>query len=106
MTLHKKRVIIKEAQTLLKFLEVFTTMDNVRLLTEEERKALIPIEKGHGIHFEGGSCEVGKDGRTTYHIGFYGIMATYGNTLGKRVKEALKADRLVLDLPGHQEVLE
>lgn len=96
----------KRSTNPIKFLEVFTTMNNVRLLTEEERKVLIPIEKGHGIHFEGGSCEVGKDGRTTYHIGFYGIMATYGNALGKRVKEALKADRLILNLPGYQEVLE
>lgn len=80
-------------------------MSDVRLLTQEERKALDPIAKSHGITFEGGSRVI-EDGKETFYLGFTGVMATYGNELGRKVKKALNANRLVLHGPGHQEVLE
>ena len=77
----------------------------VRLLTQDERKALEPIEKSHGITFSGGSC-VTENGKDTFWLNFDARMATFGTALGQKVKDVLKADELILSGPGYQEVLE
>ena len=47
----------------------------VRLLTQDERKALEPIEKSHGITFSGGSC-VTENGKDTFWLSFDARLAT------------------------------
>lgn len=80
-------------------------MGKMRLLNQKEQELLRPIERDYGLRFDGGSCETHDDGKTTYRVGFKGIMATLGNTIGPRVKKALGADMLILNYPGDSKIV-
>ncbi|MCI9087102.1 MAG: hypothetical protein HFJ32_00860 [Clostridia bacterium] len=72
-------------------------MSNIRVLTKEEKAALNPIAITHGVCFSGGS-RVETNGEVVYYVGVDAPMATFGDSIGRKVKKALNAPKLVINV--------
>lgn len=65
------------------------------LLNKKEKDIISQILKGYGFELWGGSSELRENGKIIYHLAIEkGPAATFGPTLGPKLKMALGADEI------------
>ena len=65
------------------------------LLNQKEKDIISQVLKGYGFSLWGGSSEIRENGKIIYHLAIEkGPAATFGETLGLKLKMALGADEV------------